>query len=834
MSTLRPKLTPFGLFGAVALALLALLALSPVLHVAAAVPIADDDGYATSHDTVLSVDAATGLLANDTGNALYVDGVVNPAHGTVVVGASGDFVYTPEPGFYGTDSFAYVASDGTDTDDATVTIDVTNQAPVAADDDYSVNKGDVLTVPAPGVLANDGDPDGDSIAVDVVGAQPANGTVVVNPDGSFTYTPNGGFSGADTFAYAVSDGIYQSNEVWVSITVVNGAPVGTDDSYTFAHENAPLTIAAPGVLANDADPDGDPITFALVSHPSNGTLDEWGADGHFVYTPDKGVAGPDSFQYLVDDGETQSAPVTVTITVTNTAPVAVDDSYSVAKGKSLTVPAPGLFANDSDADGDTFFIPTNPNASNGLVVVQPDGGFTYTPNPGFVGTDSFTYTLNDGIELGNDATVTITVTNNPPVAVDDTYATSEGSAVIDGVLYNDTDADGDPLTFTLDTPPLHGTFDYFQTNGLFKFVPDPGFVGGDSFTYQVSDGIDVAYATATITVDPINHPPVAADDAYSTAQDTPLTVPAPGLLANDSDVDGNLFTASLGSKASHGSLTLNPDGSFTYTPDPGFNGVDVFKYYDWDGFAISSSATVTITVGSGNVGNAPVAVDDDYTAPQDTPLTIGAPGVLANDSDLDGDTLTAVLIGQAWDGTVTLNADGSFTFTPDPGFQGWAGFEYYPSDGTNLGLLATVDIEFGNGSTPTPTPDPSGTPDPGPTGTPAGGDKGTPTATPTDAPDDDASETPVAGDDDDDSDDSDGGVTASGSDDEFGDDSGSDTGPATDDSDMTPTPLARTLPDTGGGPTGGDPSDALLPAILLALGLAGTALGLRRRGVSPK
>ena len=159
-----------------------------------------------------------------------------------------------------------------------------------------------------------------------------------------------------------------------------------------------------------------------------------------------------------------------------------------------------------------------------------------------------------------------------------------------------------------------------------------------------------------------NQAPVAAGDAYSTAEDTVLTVAAPGVLGNDSDPDGDPLTAVLVSGPSHGSLTLNANGSFTYTPAADFAGSDSFTYRASDGTADSNVATVTITVTA--VNDAPVAADDAYSTAEDTALTVRRAGVLGNDSDPDGDPLTAVLVSGPSHGTLTLNADGSFTYTP--------------------------------------------------------------------------------------------------------------------------------------------------------------------------
>src|SRR5204863_4724 len=201
--------------------------------------------------------------------------------------------------------------------------------------------------------------------------------------------------------------------------------------------------------------------------------------------------------------------------------------------------------------------------------------------------------------------------------------------------------------------------------------------GNDSLTYKASDGqAQSGVATVTITVTPVNDAPVAAnDDSYTTPEDTLLTVSAPGVLANDSDVDGDALSAVLVSGPAHGTLTLNGDGSFSYTPALNYNGIDSFTYRASDGSLESADATVTITVTP--VNDAPVAANDDsYTTPEDTQLTVRAPGVLANDSDVDGNPLSAVLVSGPTHRTLTLSGDGSFSYTPALNYNGIDSFTY--------------------------------------------------------------------------------------------------------------------------------------------------------------
>src|SRR5439155_22753 len=181
-------------------------------------------------------------------------------------------------------------------------------------------------------------------------------------------------------------------------------------------------------------------------------------------------------------------------------------------------------------------------------------------------------------------------------------------------------------------------------------------------------------ATVTITITSVNDAPVAGDDTYTTPEDTTLTVSAPGVLANDGDVDGDPLSAVLVSSPTHGSLTLNTNGSFSYVPAANYNGTDSFTYKASDGSLESGAATVTITITP--VNDAPVAADDTYTTPEDTTLTVSAPGVLANDGDVDGDPLSAVLVNSPTHGSLTLNTNGSFNYVPAANYNGIDSFTY--------------------------------------------------------------------------------------------------------------------------------------------------------------
>ena len=190
------------------------------------------------------------------------------------------------------------------------------------------------------------------------------------------------------------------------------------------------------------------------------------------------------------------------------------------------------------------------------------------------------------------------------------------------------------------TGPAHAADFHLHADGSYDYTPAANFNGTDTFTYQANDGTDNSnVATVTITVSPVNDAPVAVDDSASTNEDTTLTVAAPGVLGNDTDVDADPLTAALVTDVAHGTLALAADGSYTYTPAANFNGTDSFTYKVNDGSVDSTVATVTITVNA--VNDAPVANDDVASTDEDTALHVDAPGLLANDTDVEGSTLTA-------------------------------------------------------------------------------------------------------------------------------------------------------------------------------------------------
>jgi len=484
---------------------------------------------------------------------------------------------------------------------------------------------------------------------------------------------------------------------------------------TFSAATRVATVAEPGSVAvanlnSDTDPDLVVAEHVTLSSNLSRVLVLLGSTGATFTTPAKVAAGLDPVSIAVGDfdGDTDAD-----LAVADQSPGEILVLLGGGNG-SFTGPTTltadsglsGIVVGDFNRDGDPDLAAANVNSGEVSIFVGGAGGsFTGPTNfsagdfPNSVAVGDFNHDLRPDLVFTNAGANSVSVllnnttTNQAPVAVNDAYTTAEDTPLTlaaPGVLANDTDADGNPLSVSVVTGPAHGTLT-LNANGAFTYTPDANFNGPDSFTYRASDGTAQSNpATVRITVTAVNDAPTATADAYSTGEDTALTVNAPGVLTNDSDADGDQLSAVLGLGPSHGTLTLNANGSFTYTPAANYNGPDSFTYRASDGTATSSLAAVSITVSA--VNDAPAAANDTYSTAEDTALTVAAPGVLGNDTDPDGNPLTAVKVAGPSHGTLTLNSDGSFTYIPAANDNGPDSFTYRASDGTLTSSLATVTI----------------------------------------------------------------------------------------------------------------------------------------------
>ncbi len=642
------------------------------------------------------------VLTNDSdpdGNVpLTAQLATTATQGSLALNSNGTFTYIPTTNFTGNDSFTYVARDalGAASTIATVSlvVNAVNQSPIAVGDSFRAVTNTPLTVSAAnGVLKNDTDVDSLTLTALLVGT-PGNGSVALNSDGAFVYTPIANFNGTDTFTYKANDGNSDSNLVTVTLTVSgNTAPTANPDTYTVAAGVPLAVIPFSGVLQNDSDVEGDTLTASLLTS-SSGSLALSG-DGSFVYTPTAGVtSGTDTFVYRVSDGFLTSSPATVTLSIgANAAPIALNDTYNASAGTTLTVnQLSGVLSNDTDAQPLTASVVSNPG--QGTLILGGNGSFSYVPNASFTsGTDTFVYQASDG-SLATSATVTLNVSAaTAPIAQNDTYQVVAGTTLNVGqtfsVLNNDSSTNGTPLTAQLFSPPSQGTV-VLNADGSFTYTPNAGVTNTiDTFVYRSNNSVPSSPATVTLSITS-NARPVATNDSYAVDANSPLTISPKGVLANDTDSDvGQTLGVFLSGQPDHGTLLLRVDGSFIYTPDPGYLGVDTFTYRVNDGFQDSTSlGTVSLSIAA---NAAPIANPDTYSVNKNNVLIKDAAnGVLKNDTDVSA--LTASVVNAPTQGSLALNGNGSFTYTPNAGVTNTTDtFVYKASDGS-LDTNATVTV----------------------------------------------------------------------------------------------------------------------------------------------
>ncbi|HGF5183781.1 TPA: tandem-95 repeat protein [Vibrio parahaemolyticus] len=506
---------------------------------------------------------------------------------------------------------------------------------------------------------------------------PANGTVSINPDGSVTYTPNDNYVGKDTFTYIVtSGGVAESTTVEVNVTPVNDAPVAKDDIAT-TQEDTAVTI---DVLPNDTDVDGDKLSIESVSVPKEqGTVEV--VDGKLVFTPAENFNGHAEITYTVTDGQlTDEAKVTVTVNPVNDAPtINVDAVEGITENAvSTDTLVATLEVADTDTPEDQLTVSLENNSNGYFVLVGDEVKLTQA------GVDAVN---NDELNL-KDLTISASVSDgvNPTANDSDSLvvnrvndAPTVENAIADQVLSEDFD------TYTIDLNEVfkdtdsslefsvsgNNSIQISIVNGVATISPTADWNGSEALTFTATDpsGESVSQ-TVNFTVAPVAD--IVADKA-TVVEDTPTIIK---VLGNDTfEGDDKVVSLDANNGPANGTVSVNPDGSVTYTPNDNYHGTDSFTYIVTSG-GVSESTTVSVHVTP--VNDAPVAKDDIATTQEDTAVTID---VLPNDSDVDGDKLSIESASVPKEqGTVEV-VDGKLVFTPAENFNGDAEITYTVTDG---------------------------------------------------------------------------------------------------------------------------------------------------------
>ena len=645
---------------------------------------ANNDTVSVNEDDSVTIN----VLSNDMeemANELIIITYTEPTHGTLelVYGDSGSgtldhFVYTPNTNYNGSDSFTYTVTnfEVSATAQVDITVAAVNDKPVAKNFSASINEESNYL----GQLVGE-DIDGDALTFELVSNASAAGTFVINSDGSFTYTcPAAGFVGTESVTFRVYDGHEYSEPATLELNVaeVNKKPVVTPSSFTVNEDSS----YSGSVTATD--PDGDTLTYILVKQPSHGLL-SLGTDGNITYTPTANYSGTDSFSYKVNDGGLDSDECTVTINVNplNDIPTISGTDFNV---NEETIYNGKITVVDLDNEATTFEIVEN--VKHGTLTLLPNGNFTYTGALNYYGPDSFKVIAKDATSSSTELTINITVKNinDAPVANNNTITIDEDSGTYSGNV-TASDADGNILSYTRMTTTSHGTLTFVNSTGAFTYTPQLNFNGNDSFTFTAKDGLlTSAIATITFVVNSVNDLPVVSEIVISLNEDANITKAFGG-----TDVDLQTLSYSAPARANHGAVTVNADGTFSYVADANYFGTDTFMFLANDGIADSAQAEVKITVV--NVQDAPIAIQDSATMDENTSISIS---VLTNDYDVDNDEIFILGLVQSTYGSISGNADGTFTVTPVPNYYGVMTFYYTITDnfcGISRGKIVVTVIQ---------------------------------------------------------------------------------------------------------------------------------------------
>lgn len=622
-------------------------------------PVANGQSVSTAEDTAKAVTLTGSDIDND---PLTYAVVTQPVHGSLS-GTAPNLTYTPAANYNGADSFTFKVNDGkVDSNVAIVSITVTpvNDTPVANGQSVSTAEDT-----AKAIVLTGSDVDGNTLTYSIV-SQPAHGTLSGSAP-NVTYTPAANYNGSDSFTFTVFDGSVDSNVATVSLTVtpVNDAPVANGQSVSTAEDTAKAII----LTGNDVD--GNNLTYSIVSQPAHGNLS--GSGPNVTYTPAADFNGSDSFTFKVNDGTVDSGPATVLIEITpvNDAPIADPQELVTAKGTALPITLTGSDVEESQL---TFIVQVGP--THGTLSGTGES-LVYMPSTGYTGSDSFSFIVNDGSLDSAPAVVGITVTrtNEPPVANGQNLSTNEDVPL--AVTLTGTDGDNDELTFRVTLDPAHGTISGTVPN--LTYTPDPNYYGDDNFSFVVNDGlVDSAEAIIALTIASVNDAPGANPQSVSVSEDIAKSITLTG-----SDIDGNTLTFTVESGPSHGTLSgVAP--ALTYTPALNYNGPDSFTFKVFDGTSYSENAQVSITVTA--VNDAPVANPQTTATAEDTELSLVLTG-----SDVDGDSISFTIQSGPTHGSLS-GTGANRVYKPSVNFNGSDSFIFVANDGQTNSAPATVSI----------------------------------------------------------------------------------------------------------------------------------------------
>lgn len=613
---------------------------------------------------------------------------------------------TPSINYNGTLTIPIQVSDGqlqSDVFNLLVTVNAVNDKPIALNETFYTAESTPINL---NILANDNDASDPSGGINpstlTILRQPAHGSAIILPNYTINYSPNSSYWGSDTIVYRILDKGYPlpalADTATVVIEISRLSPEAVNDNASVSEDETIII----NLLENDTDTGNniDPSTVQIIAPPSHGSLS--GLQGGIItYSPTNNYNGSDSFTYRVKDVTNLSsnvATVTLSVLPVNDAPVALEKTFVTEPNKKMTLSLSQI-ASDIDSQLNANSLTINTQPQHGITTIDTNAQvIIYTPQTNFTGEDHFSFQVSDLEGLtSNEATITIHISDQWPVAVNDLSTTLEDTPATVNVAVNDTDPQNNlkPLSVTITAQPRNGTASVQATDGFIVYTPSQNFAGNDSLQYTICDSDNYCSdGWLKIIVNAVNDAPICQNDVLTTNEDESSSI---DVIANDADAENNLNRTSLTILAppENGIVNINNNQSINYIPQSNFTGTDSLKYQLCDADNLCSTAVLYITITA--VNDAPIATNDTFNAYTAQPTTIEA---LANDSDVDNNldiTLNKV-VTQPTNGTAIVQSDGTIIYTSNAGFTGSDSFTYSITDTDGLTATATVFLTIQTGN----------------------------------------------------------------------------------------------------------------------------------------
>ncbi|WP_116870716.1 tandem-95 repeat protein [Vibrio splendidus] len=665
-------------------------------------PDAQDQAFTVNEDGVLTFtdqDLLTGATDIE-GDDMSVEGVTyTGADGVLTDNGDGTYSFAPNENFNGDVNFTFDVSDGTDTVTANVDVSVTpeNDPPVAGSTSYTVHEDNSITISNEQLLANSSDIEGE-VAIDSVTYSGSDGVLEINGDGTYTFSPNENFNGEVSLDVVVTDedGATEATTAGITVLEVNDPPVAGPTSYTI-DEDSVLTFSESQVLLNASDIEGD-VELVEINYDGPDGIFSINGDGTCSFAPNENFNGQVQLDVTIqdEDGAQVDTYITVDVLPINDVPVSGDLAYSVEEDGSITLSQEQLLSQASDVEGDDLTASNLMVDGDATVTANDDGSFTIVPNANFNGDIDLTFDINDGTDtLVATADLTVNPVNDLPQPQDQTFSIGEDGTLDftdEDLLTGATDIDGDDLS--VEGVNYTGADGVLTDNGdgTYSFAPNENFNGDVNFSFDVSDGTDTVQANIDVSVTPENDPPVAGSTSYTVHEDNSITISNEQLLANSSDIEGEVAIDSVTYSGADGVFEDNGDGTYTFSPNENFNGevnLDVVVT-DEDGATEATTAGITVL----EVNDPPIAGSTSYSVNEDEVITISSEQLLANASDIEGEVAIDSVNYTGSDGIFTDNGDGTFSFAPNANFDGDVSLDVVVTDedGATVATNASIDV----------------------------------------------------------------------------------------------------------------------------------------------